>query len=468
MFSASRHASNNRKFESVGMKTHAMMTVLLAVLLACLLCCEVARVMAAESQPRPVRLLIDSLSASEVTGIALQLMEQGRRDEAQAVLEQLAKDNAGGRERQFLQALLDASDGRLDDAISGLRSILDQDPTLLRVRLELARALFADGEDEAADYHFQLAAADRPGVHVMQAISQYRQAIRHRRAWRFEFETALAPDTNINGATDADHIRLLGLPFKLDEASQRRSGLGVAVNASGSYRFRRDSAMPIYAAVWGHSLRYRDQSFNDESAGIELGPEWKIRWGRLRATGRGALRWLGGNPYETRAGTRLSLETMLPPGWMLLNAVAVEQVVYPDQKHLDGFEASLTSGLSQALGPQTIASAWISLSRKSAGHGGYAFTQGALGMGLSHELALGLRAGAAVGYVRSIYDDALPVFGIRRKDRTWTFEASLMKRDWNVAGFAPQVRVSYGDTQSSVALNESQRWRAELGITRVF
>ena len=60
------------------------------------------------------------------------------------------------------------------------------------------------------------------------------------------------------------------------------------------------------------------------------------------------------------------------------------------------------------------------------------------------------------------------MFGIRRKDRTWTFEASLMKRDWNVAGFAPQVRVSYGDTQSSVALNESQRWRAELGITRVF
>lgn len=446
------------------MKTPATLTVLLVFLLFS----EVTHVFAADAQPRPVRLLIDRLSASQVTGIAQQLMEQGRRDEAQGLLAQLESDNAGGQERRFLQALLDASEGRLDTAIIGLRSILDEDPTLLRVRLELARALFAAGDDEAADYHFQLAAGDQPGVSVMQAIEQYRRAIRNRRAWRFDFETALAPDTNINGATDADHIRVLGLPFKLDESSQRRSGLGVAITTSGSYRFRRDSAAPIYAAVWGHSLQYRDQSFNDESAGIEIGPEWTNQWGRLRVTGRGAQHWFGGNPYETRTGMRLSLETMRNPGRMLLNAVTAEQVVYPDQKHLDGVDVSLTSALSQVLGAQTIGSTWISLSRKTAEQGGYAFTQGALGIGVSHELALGLRAGAAVGYVRSIYDDALPVFGIRRKDRIWTFETSLMKRDWNVAGFAPQLRVSYGDTHSTIALNQSQRWRAELGITRVF
>ena len=106
------------------------------------------------------------------------------------------------------------------------RQILDQDPELLRVRLELARTLFMARKDEQADYHFRLAAGKRPPALVMRNIVRFREAIRGRRAWRFDVDVGFAPDSNINSATDKETVEINGLPFKLDANGRARSGTG--------------------------------------------------------------------------------------------------------------------------------------------------------------------------------------------------------------------------------------------------
>src|SRR6478672_2351914 len=74
---------------------------------------------------------------------------------------------------------------RAEDAF---RRILDRDPSLLRVRLELARTLYMQKKDAEADYHFGLAAAKHPAPQVLHNILRFREAIRARRAWRFNFD----------------------------------------------------------------------------------------------------------------------------------------------------------------------------------------------------------------------------------------------------------------------------------------
>ncbi|HEU4696816.1 MAG TPA: tetratricopeptide repeat protein, partial [Sphingomicrobium sp.] len=96
------------------------------------------------------------------------------------------------------------------------RRILDRDPRLLRVRLELARTLFMEKQDEQADYHFRLAAGEHPPTVVLRNITRFREAIRARRAWRFSFDFGFAPDSNINSATAKEVIDIYGLPFQLD------------------------------------------------------------------------------------------------------------------------------------------------------------------------------------------------------------------------------------------------------------
>ena len=63
------------------------------------------------------------------------------------------------------------------------RRILDRSPRLLRVRLELARTLFMEKEDEQADYQFRLAAGEDPPTMVARNIVRFRKAIRARRSW---------------------------------------------------------------------------------------------------------------------------------------------------------------------------------------------------------------------------------------------------------------------------------------------
>src|SRR5690348_18445532 len=66
-----------------------------------------------------------------------------------------------GIEREFVDGMTAFAARDYRHAEVSFRKILDQYPTLLRVRLELARTLFMEKKDEQADYQFRLAAAAR-------------------------------------------------------------------------------------------------------------------------------------------------------------------------------------------------------------------------------------------------------------------------------------------------------------------
>ena len=45
---------------------------------------------------------------------------------------------------------------------------------------------------------------------------------------------------------------------------------------------------------------------------------------------------------------------------------------------------------------------------------------------------------------------------------------SIYKRDWNLAGFAPSLRVTMTRNRSTVVLYHEKRFRAEIRLTRAF
>ena len=46
--------------------------------------------------------------------------------------------------------------------------------------------------------------------------------------------------------------------------------------------------------------------------------------------------------------------------------------------------------------------------------------------------------------------------------------ASIYKRDWNVMGFAPSLRLTWIRNFSTLTLYDQKRLRAEFGIARAF
>lgn len=181
-----------------------------------------------------------TLSAPELLKAAERLVLARRFAEAAPLIAALEHAPQYEMERQFLEGYVAVETGDTATAVARFRAILAKRPDLVRVRLELARALAMQGKDSAADYHFRLAEeADLP-PEIERTIYASRSLIRDRKRWELEVSVGLAPDTNINSATSERVVDIsLGgstLPIELDDDARRRSGAGQTAALSGSYR----------------------------------------------------------------------------------------------------------------------------------------------------------------------------------------------------------------------------------------
>ena len=94
----------------------------------------------------------------------------------------------------------------LDEAIAAFREMLVVDPTLVRVRLELARAFFLKGEDRLARRHFETVLAGDVPQEVAANVRRFLAEIRARRRWDLHAGFAFAPDTNIGRLRREGHL----------------------------------------------------------------------------------------------------------------------------------------------------------------------------------------------------------------------------------------------------------------------
>lgn len=371
-------------------------------------------------------------------------------------------------QQEFIDGLSSyaAHDYRRAEAL--FRHILDRNPGLLRVRLELARTLFMENRDEQADYQFRLAAAANPSAMVARNIVRFREAIRARRSWRFNFDVGFAPDSNINSATDKQNIEIYGLPFQLDPSARAMSGTGVFAGGDASLRLNRFGKVPIYLAAYGRWLRYRDDRFDDTYAGAEAGPEFGLAGGRLRSTATAFKRWYGKRPLVSSFGAHLDYEKLLGSKLTVGGTLLVRHNDYARRRDVDGWDAEARTSAYRPLGRTTLGFAYASLERSWANDPGQAFWREALGIGVLKEIAWGLRPQVTIDLARQVGDGPLAPFAEKRRDLFLQGSFSIYKRDWNFRGFAPSLSVTVTRNHSTLQLYRERRVRGEIRLTKAF
>ena len=348
------------------------------------------------------------------------------------------------------------------------RRLLERQPSLLRVRLELARTLFMERKDEQADYHFRLAAGEHPSDPVLRNILRFRQAIRSRRSWRFDFDFGFSPDSNVNSATDKETVDIYGLPFKLDPTGRARSGTGRFVGADTSVRLNRSGKVPIYIGGYGRLTRYGDQRFDDAYAGIEAGPEFHLGGGQLRTTLTGLRRWYGRHPLVTSVGARVDYDRLAGKSWTLGGSLLVRHNDYFRRGDVDGWDAEARLSANRPLGATTLGFGYAGIQRSWANDPGQAFWREQLGVGVLKEIGWGLRPQLRADLARQVGDAPLAPFGRRRRDWLLQGSFSIYKRDWNMKGFAPSLSVTMTRNLSTLTIYDEKRLRGEIRLTRAF
>lgn len=399
---------------------------------------------------------------------AARLLAAGELDDARQIVARISESAADGTERDFLDGMISYAGRDYRRAEIMFRRILDRDPRLLRVRLELARTLFMEKKDEQADYHFRLAAAENSSATVTRNILRFREAIRARRSWRFSFDFGFAPDSNINSATDKETVDIYGLPFQLDPTGTAHSGTGRFVGADASFRLNRSGKVPIYVAGYGRWLGYKDHHFDDSYAGAEAGPEFQLAGGRLRTTATGLMRWYGRRPLVTSVGARLNYERIVARKWTVEGALMLRHNDYARRRDVDGWDAQTQLSVNRPIGLTTLGFGYVSVERNWANDHGQAFWRAQLGIGVLKEVGWGLRPQLRVDLGRQLGDGPLAPFGKQRRDWLLQGSFSIYKRDWNIAGFAPSVSITATRNHSSLSLYDEKRLRAEVQLTKAF
>lgn len=429
-----------------------------------------AQVQAQEERPGDGRDAgVMTLSGDQAFATALQLFIRAG-DYRQALdLIDTRPDLAGRADEVRLRAQLLVMTGREPEALALLESHLTRDATDALARFQVAELHFTAGRDASAAlaYRLSLAGALDPG---RARIAHVRlEQIQQRRRWRFWAGASIAPDSNVNGATNASRVELFGLPFELDDKARRRGGVTVSAQGGVERRFRLDARRGVRAALIGAVTDAPGGDFDDAFLSFRVGPEWTLS-PRAQVVVQAAVngRWYGGDLLETSRGLRVEGELSIRDNTRWLGAARFDAIDARINDGRDGRLYGLELARTRYLGPTSLWRLSGSAITRRAKVSTEAYGQVQLGAGRLYPLPFATLAYVEPYVMRRRFDGIAPVFRARRVDTEYGVVARLSKRDWSIKGAFPFVALSVARNDSTLVLNSFTRRRGEVGFTREF
>ena len=406
-----------------------------------------------------------TINYDQAVGLAAKWILEKQFGPARQMLDGLEKAYPGDQQVLFLEGQLAFAEGDYKQAVAIYRRMLTKNPGLTRVRLELARALFAARDYEAARYHFEIALGQTLDEQARENIYAFLRAIRGRTSW-LRFSAVFGPDSNPNFATNARTVDVLGTTFVLNPDARAKSSFGANVTAQGRYAFGEDNRNFVNGA-----LEYRDYagSFADYGAlELTLGRSlvvgeslWTAELGPLVAN------------YQDRElyhGAIARLTHARPLGEHLLASsyVSMKRLEYPTYAYLTGDQYWGGATLRYGLDPTSAAWTSVSLGRNLAHDAPYSYRAVGALLGYSKELPARFNVQVQVSAYRYSYDEPQPLFGADRTDDLLQLDLGITARDWSYQGFAPTLMLSAGRNDSSIPLYSYKRRFIGVGLTREF
>jgi tetratricopeptide (TPR) repeat protein len=252
------------------------------------------------SEPTPPRTVTSSTDSTELA--AELLINSGKFEDARKILLALAEVKPNDPQVLFLLGLLDIQDKDFESAIHRFHKILVSQPKSVRVRLELARAYFLNGEYGNAENQFRFARAGKLPPTVLANIDKFLNQIRQLKTVSYGFSVAIAPDSNLNAAPAISAVTLYGLPFQLSSQAQQTSGIGLALDMSGELAPRIAKRVKLRMGALLHRSQYRATAFDDMTLTAYVGPRLTLKRWDFNLFGSVSRRWFGDHVFTNIYG----------------------------------------------------------------------------------------------------------------------------------------------------------------------
>ena len=438
------------------------------MVLALALAAAVASSPAGAEEPPPEQPQLELTPDLLIEG-ARAALDAGNVDHAAFLLEGVEPGEGDIDDLDFLWGTIALARGEWQEAIERFRAMLARDPTLLRVRLDLAFAYFQAEEDGSAAYHLrQVLAEELPPV-VRARTLNFLDRIRRRKTWSVTGSVAIAPDTNINAATNARQVNLFGLfPATLSEDARETSGLGVVASIGGGYEWRLEPDLRLRASANLSTRTYRQSEYNEQILSLRAGPRFLFETFDLRPelTARG--RQLGGDTYSRAGGLELLSNLVLAPTWLLSGSLGAERISYTTFLG-EGSLYAVQLGLTHALDQATQLRVDLGYRQEVLDSDAYSWREMIVGASVTRELPEGFVVTAGPSFRWRGYGAPLLSLGPDpRGDATVAGQISVSNRQIDLFGFMPELTVRHEVRDSNLGLYDYDRTVGELGLIRTF
>jgi hypothetical protein len=348
-------------------------------------------------------------------------------------------------QRAFVEGMQHLEAGEAAQAERVFRAMLERTDSP-RVKLELARALFAQGKLKEAKTLFQEVSAhvDTPW-RVRDNIARFVGDIEERTGY-LKLGVTLVSDTNPRNLAPQEEFSIGNLRVTPTEAPKEEYGLRYLVRG---WR-------PFSAS--GRTAGYFSAAYSD-FAGQEI-DRLTLDLGVVQAlTDSGRVRGKAGIELGTFAGHRLydfpylGLDAVLldRPSWRLAGETKIGKVRFADFTYLDADFASGALSVRRAFTPSVVGSFRAGIERSHAAEKPYSYRGWDLSPGISVLWAsTAYTLGANALYGERKYGAADPLFGVVRKDARARLELTLGNKNWRWRDWQFALVGSLEENRSSI------------------
>lgn len=379
-------------------------------------------------------------------------------------------------EARFQSGLTSLGDADYGKAIQTFQGILAQDPSLTRVRLELARAyLLAEQWNRSRLEFFKVLSGDIPDP-VRRTILQFIATIDARRGFEWDLELSFKR----LGSTrdyDTDQINLafsgITLPASINRSNESAYGLGYSASMlwrQSIENLSNGNRVTIgYGEVFSYGNISDEKEFRDVTVGLRGGARLVFQNTTAVISPVFYTRYLADTHFENRFGVETSFERRNLDAYSIFGTLSAYQVENMFDDTFSGHATSLRLGVRRSFDGKSTVGAALFGEVKSTDRDIDTYTLSGVEIFGSFDLAAGIVVEPLLYVAKKSFKDINPLFLGSPDESQYGAKVRVQKRDLIFGdGFVPFFEAEYNRVTSNIDAFSYDETLVNLGVTKAF
>jgi len=216
----------------------------------------------------------------DTTSEAAILMDLDEYEEAYLLLKKWYYKGIYDNQLVFMLGISARETGNPKESIVLFKQILEEEPTALRVRLELARSYYITGDMKAAKREFLTVKAARPPKKIGDNIDKFLTAIKNNQPkyWSLRFSAGYKYDSNFNAGPSIDTVEMYNTVFTLSDTAKKTGDHAFFYSVDAEYNFPISKDYLWENRVSANKNTYNDTESNDSVVlSLATGPGYRTK-----------------------------------------------------------------------------------------------------------------------------------------------------------------------------------------------